>query len=123
MEPTYVDGQKLVVTRVDAASDIPENNPVCVLYDPDNNMVIKRLIGYPRDTVCLVDGDTFVNGQELKVNTNQSWDNIQFDVPQDAYLFLGDNRLHSIDSRAWDGTYVSLDHIIGYIPNSGLEVA
>ena len=45
-----------------------------------------------------------------------------YEVPEDSYLMLGDNRNYSKDSRYWQNTYVSKDAIIGkvlvqYYPN------
>ena len=122
MEPTYHDGDKLIVTRVKGIEELPHNYPVCVLYDPDNNLVIKRLIGYPGDSVRLEGGTTLVNGKDIFGYRMAGWDELELDVPASHCLFLGDNRLNSVDARFWEGTYTKEDHIIGYIPDSGLEV-
>ena len=34
-----------------------------------------------------------------------------FEVPEDKFFFLGDNRAESDDSRYWDDPYVSKDDI------------
>ena len=36
-----------------------------------------------------------------------------FEVPEDSYLVLGDNRNDSWDARYWTNTYVHRDKILG----------
>ena len=37
----------------------------------------------------------------------------EFDVPEGYYLFMGDNRANSMDSRYWQNPYVSGESIQG----------
>lgn len=122
MEPLLTDGETILATKVRSPSELPGNYPVCIFYGESDAVLVKRLIGYPGDEVELSDGATYVNGSCIMDQTSNSWDNMKFHVPDDGYLFLGDNRGASADARHWAETYVPGSAIIGYIPDSGLEV-
>lgn len=67
---------------------------------------VKRLIGLPGDTVSERNGRVFVNGKRLnepyvaaalRGDESGSWPR----VGAGRYFFLGDDRVHSCDSRIW----------------------
>ena len=67
---------------------------------------VKRLIGLPGDTITERNGAIYVNGRRLdepyvkaafRGSENGSWPR----VAPGHYFFLGDDRLHSCDSRIW----------------------
>ena len=120
MYPTFTDGQVLLNRVVPPTKENMEGHPVCIVRLSDGNLVLKRLVGYPNQTVELVDGDTYVDG-ELLLECEDSWDNIIFQLGSDEYLFLGDNRDHSMDARHWSQPAVSSDAIIGIITDSELN--
>lgn len=39
--------------------------------------------------------------------------NVNFEVPEDKYLLLGDNRDNSKDARYWSDKYIEGDDILG----------
>lgn len=122
MEPAYSDGDILLVRPIHSVAALSMGNPVCCLTSPDGDVVIKRLIGYPGDTVELIDGGTYVNGDLLMERTSESWDNMVFKCGPDQYLFLGDNRADSNDARFWSTPFVSSSDIISEVLSSQLEV-
>ena len=83
---------------------------------PEDDDFIKRVIGLPGETVELRDGSLFVDGAlipepylEGDVDTR---DYGPVTVPSDALFVLGDNRLHSSDSRFGLG-FVPVDKVVG----------
>ena len=76
---------------------------------------MKRLIGLPGDKVAIKEGILFVNGEKVQedyVSTFYEY-NGEFDVPDDSYFFLGDNRADSFDARFWSNPYIHKSAIIG----------
>ena len=47
---------------------------------------------------------------------------MEFEVPEACYFFLGDNRNNSLDARYWEDPYISEDKLVAkvlfrYFPN------
>ncbi len=103
----------------------PERNDVVVCHYPgrvDGRGVplnfVKRVIGLPGDTIQIKDGYLYVNGmkQEEKFLHERMWrDQGPWEVPEDHYFLLGDNRNHSNDSRNPDVGAVPRDFIVGKV--------
>lgn len=121
MSPSFSDGESFRCVTISEEKLCKERAyPVCVIDTGENETVIKRLIGYPGDTVRLVDGDTYVNDELIMRRTTESWDNATYKVPPNSYLFLGDNRASSLDARFWNDTYLDFNSIRYVIVNSNL---
>jgi signal peptidase I len=50
--------------------------------------------------------DSFI-AEEMKTSGDGT-----YEVPEDCYFMMGDNRNHSLDSRFWDNKYVPLENIV-----------
>ena len=81
---------------------------------------IKRVIGLPGETVEIREGKIYINGSDEPLDEpylKEEWvvanDGLTFEVPEDCYLMLGDNRNDSADSRYWKNTYLSREGIVG----------
>lgn len=77
-----------------------------------NTKFIKRIIGLPGETVEIKKGAVYINGEKLEeAYINGTWtvenDGFTFEVPEDQYLMLGDNRNNSSDARYWP--YIAVD--------------
>ena len=117
MSPTLVDGQ--IVISVKNARFEPGD--VASFYH-GNKLLIKRYIAGPGDWVDLdADGNVSVNGSPLEEPylTEKAYGetNIQlpYQVPDERYFLMGDNRSVSVDSRNTTVGCISRDQIVGKV--------
>lgn len=118
MEPTLQINDRLIIEKLSYDFELPERGDIVVFRPPaelnQKDAFIKRVIGVPGDTVEVKDGRVYVNSQALEESyiaapPDYLWGPIE--VPEDAYLVLGDNRNKSFDSHYWG--FVPKDHILG----------
>jgi signal peptidase I len=116
MEPTLHSDQRLVVEKVSYRFHGPRRGDIIVLKSPQRNseLLIKRVIGLPGETVEIKQGWVYINGQDLdeqylERSTGGNWGPII--VPPLHVFVLGDNRSFSNDSRAFG--MVPIKNIIG----------
>lgn len=92
-----------------------QRGDIVVFYE-DDELMIKRLIGLPGETVRIEKGTVFVDGQilfEEYLNSNTLACDGTFKIPDGCYFFLGDNRSISYDGRLWENAYVEKSSIVG----------
>ncbi len=112
MYPTFKDGQFIFTDKVSYRFGQPGRGDVVVFRSPKNQDVdfIKRIIALPGETVKLVNGKVYVNGQPLNESGyldssvftgSESYltEGQEIRVPDHMYFVMGDNREHSSDSR------------------------
>ncbi|WP_042439641.1 signal peptidase I [Clostridium amazonitimonense] len=116
MLPTLKVGDQLFVTKIYNTEKI-EREDIIVFYSNElEDLLIKRVIGLPGDTVEIKDdGKVFVNGEELKEEYVKHQDDRggKFKVPENKFFFLGDNRANSKDSRWWKDPFIDKSDIKG----------
>lgn len=114
MEPTFEDGEYLIIDELSYRFREPRRGEVIVFRFPDNEsqFFIKRIIGVPGDTVTIEEGHVrlqnsqYEQGVLLDESAYLSTDTRtggQLTVPlnENEYFVLGDNRAASSDSRYW----------------------
>lgn len=116
MEPSLHTDQRLVVEKVSYRLHGPRQGDVVVFSAPQQSdeLLIKRVIALPGDTVEIHDGQVYVNGNPLDEpylvqETRGHWGPV---IVSPLHVFvLGDNRNSSNDSRAFGA--VPIENIMG----------
>lgn len=117
MEPTIAEHSMLFAWRVHDPSKLERGD--IVVFDSEElggKNLIKRLIGLPGDSVTIgEDGSLTINGMPYPEEyvVYQMGMPMEFSVPEDHYLFMGDNRANSYDARYWSDPYIPADAIGG----------
>lgn len=103
MEPTIMEGQVCTVSERDYVLTNPKRGEV-VLFKIDGKTFILRVIGLPSETIVIEDGAVYIDGTILNEpylpkGTITESDTKEFEVLEDFYFLMGDNRVQSYDSR------------------------
>jgi signal peptidase I len=117
MEPNLHSNQRLVVEKVSYRFRGPQRFDVVVLRLPrqGDELLIKRVVGLPGETVEINNGQVYIDGNALdepflNVQTRPGRNSRVVVPPLHVYV-LGDNRDHSNDSRSFGP--VPVDNIVG----------
>lgn len=120
MENTIMPGDRLIGNRLAYLKEGPQRGDIVVFHYPDdeNELFVKRVIGLPGESVHIEDAKVYIDGVELEESyLKEEWTiatgTYDFEVPEDCYLMLGDNRNNSKDARYWENKYVNIDKILG----------
>jgi len=82
---------------------------------------VKRVIGLPGDVIDIIDDKVYLNGSETpldepylaeEMNQNETF---HFEVPENCYFMMGDNRNNSLDARYWRDHYISKDKMVAKV--------
>jgi signal peptidase I len=122
MEPTLMEGQVVIVNKIEYYLKSPRRNDV-IVYKQSNRehsyYEIKRVIGLPGETVKIKNGTIYINDEVLKEkvktetieNAGLAEEGIKLD--DNEYFVLGDNRNDSEDSRFASVGNVLKNEILG----------
>jgi len=101
----------------------PERGDIVVFHsdlktgDGKEKLLIKRIIGLPGDTISIIDGIVYLNGEvyeEDYIMDGYTTGHIEELVVPEGHLFcMGDNRNVSIDSRDSRVGCVPMEYIVG----------
>jgi signal peptidase I len=116
MEPSLHTDQRLIVEKISYHLHGPRRGDVVVFSMPQQSdeLLIKRVIGLPGETVEIRSGKVYVNGAVLDEPYLEQETRGRFGpvvVPPLHVFVLGDNRSFSNDSRAFDA--VPIKDILG----------
>jgi signal peptidase I len=118
MEPTLVEGDRVLVNRLVYHFRSPQRGDVIVFHPPErpgSDPFIKRIVAVGGDTIEVRDGYLYVNGLRREEQYIKEYpivgDFRQTVIPQGYIWAMGDNRNNSGDSRVFGP--VSVDAIMG----------
>ena len=133
MENTIMTGDRVIGSRLSYHFEDPKRGDIAIFRFPDNEKIyyVKRIIGLPGETVDIVDGKVYINGSDEPLDEPYirepmiPEEPMHFEVPENCYFMMGDNRNYSMDARRWENTYVKRDKIIAkvlfrYFPKPGM---
>lgn len=115
MQPSLNPFERLVIEKVSYYFHSPQRNDIVVVNLPQmSELLIKRVVGLPGETIEIHNGVLFVNGVAQTegfghVNGYTSYGPIT--LRPMTYFVMGDNRVNSNDSRAFGP--VMRDAILG----------
>lgn len=112
MEPTIMTGDRTFVSPIPYYYKDPERGDIAIFHQGEELMV-KRVIGLPGETIDMKDGKVYINGEVLDelayldASVQTLYEEMPYEVkeelpyiiPQDYYFMMGDNRMYSMDSR------------------------
>ncbi len=124
MTPILYNGDVVLVNRIVYDASAPKRGDI-VAFKPKGNenshYHVKRLIGLPGETVEIIEGSVYIDGEKLKEDyeTTEIKDAgiaaEKIELSGDEYFVLGDNRENSEDSRMADVGNVKREYIYGKI--------
>ena len=124
MSPSFEERDYLLVSRQSYNHAEPARGDVIVfkseLVDSNGKRenLIKRVIGLPGDTVEVKNDKVYINGKlqsDSYTKERKTNGEVEVIVPEGYYFCLGDNRLHSVDSRYSAVGLISEDQIVGKV--------
>ena len=116
MEPTLNINEEFLAKRVSDKDEITYG--IYGFYSAEEDMMmVKRIVGLPGDELEFVDGDMYRNNEPVDEDyiLYDAYFTAKFEVPEDSYLMLGDNRADSFDARYWAQPYIPREDIVGKV--------
>lgn len=120
MQDTLYDGDNIIMDELTYNISEPKRfDIICFKSYKEKDLLIKRVIGLPGESVRITDGIIYIDDKEIRdiygkeeiVDSGVARDGIL--LSDDEYFVLGDNRSESIDSRFLDVGNVRRKDILG----------
>ena len=131
MEPNFNHGDLVFINKLSTSIGFPDYGDVVICKLDDGSgyeNIIKRVIGLPGDEIDIVENeddedvyDLYVNGEYIEEDflgePMMSDGNIEypFEVPENSYFVMGDNRNESLDSRRESVGAIHKDDLMGKV--------
>ena len=126
MESAFEDGDYLIINEISYRFSEPQRGDTVVFRYPENprQYFIKRIIGLPNETIEIKNNQAkvfnegnpngFILDESSYLDSGQITEgSLRVKLYENEYFVLGDNRLHSSDSRRWG--VLNKSYIIGKV--------
>ena len=108
MEPTFHNKDIILIKKY----NLKINYNDVVVIKKDNKIIIKRIVGLPKDEI-LIDNYVYINNKKYDDLYTPSKDINYICLNNNKYFVLGDNREESIDSRSKEIGIINKEEIVG----------
>lgn len=120
MQDTLYDGDNIIMDELSYNIGDPKRfDIICFKSYKEKDLLIKRVIGLPNETVKIDNGTIYIDGKEIRdikglsEIENAGLAQAGVTLADDEYFVIGDNRPESIDSRFNDVGNVRRKDILG----------
>ena len=117
MEPNLHPNQRLIVDKFSYRLHAPQRDDIVVVNLPEmDEMLVKRIVALPGETVEVRRGPVYVNGAAIPEPYDHdltAYDMAPLTLGPLAYFVMGDNRGNSNDSRSFGP--ITRDEIVGRV--------
>ena len=118
MQNTLIAGQRLLVFRTINSFNAPNRGDIIIIHPPiaPESEYVKRLIGLPGDAIEIKNGRVYIDNiplDEPYIKEPPGYTFGPYQIPEDNYFVLGDNRNNSTDSHL--GWTITKDDIVGKV--------
>ena len=121
MTPGLENGDQVLINRMAADIYAPGRFDVVAFKRDDERINVKRVIGLPGETVQIIGGFVYINGELLEAEHGLNQVSLAgvaenpIKLGNDEYFLLGDNRDSSEDSRFLNIGNVKREQILGKV--------
>lgn len=113
MEDTLYNGEIVLLNKIDLKVNGLKRFDI-VVFKYNKDLLIKRVIGLPGETVEYINNELYVNYKKIDVPFEFEYtDDFKYETPSDEYFVVGDNRDNSKDSRYFGS--IKLNNIKGKV--------
>ena len=132
MEPNFYHGDLVFINKLSTSIGSPERGDIIICRLNDDGVeenIIKRVIGLPGDEIDIqwngdsedVEYSLYLNGELVEEDyikepmENKGSIDYPFEVPEDSYFVMGDNRNASSDSRRESVGAIPKEDMVGKV--------